>query len=78
MKELKRKSRAAKIDPSPYPKGWNRARVEAIINHYENQSDDEAIAEAEAAYRSTKSAMIQVPIGLVSQVEKLIARKRAS
>jgi hypothetical protein len=62
-------------DPSPYPPGWNRKRVQAIIDHYENQTDDEAIAEAEAAYEAVKTTMMQVPVELVPQVQKLIARR---
>ena len=69
-----RKSTSSKRDPSPYPRGWNRQRVGALIAHYENQTDEDAIAEAEAAYRALDSAMIQVPISLVAKVEKLIRR----
>ena len=62
-------------DPSPYPKGWNRKRVQSLIDHYENQSDDEAIAEAEAAYKNRQTAMIQVPLRLVPKVQKLLAKR---
>jgi len=65
---------ASKPDPNRYPKGWDRQRVGAVISHYENQSEDEAVAEDQAAFRSTNSTMIQVPAALVSKVEKLIAR----
>ena len=71
----KSKKPAARRDPSPYPKGWNRRRVEALIDHYENQSDDEAIAEVEAAYADGGSAMIQVPLELVPKVQKLLAKR---
>jgi hypothetical protein len=52
-------------DPNRYPKGWNRKGVQAVIAHYENQTDDQAIAEDQAAYHtpgSTKSA--QAPLGI--------------
>lgn len=71
----RRKPAAPRPDPSPYPKGWDRKRVEALIDHYENQSDDDAIAEAEAAYRDGQTAMIQVPLKLVPQVRKLLAKR---
>jgi hypothetical protein len=45
-----KKGRNSKPDPSPYPEGWNRSRTQALIDYYEQQPDDEAIAEAEAAY----------------------------
>ncbi len=62
-------------DPSPYPKGWDRKRVEALIDHYDNQTDDEAIAEAEAAYKSVTTTMMQIPVDLVPKVQKLIAKR---
>jgi hypothetical protein len=65
---------AVKKDPNRYPKGWNRQRVQAVIDHYENQTDDEAIAEAEAAYREPKTTMMQIPNELVPKVQKLIAK----
>jgi hypothetical protein len=73
-KNSTRRPLQGKGDPSPYPKGWNRKRVQALIDHYENQSDDDAIAEAEARYNSIESAMMQVPIALVPRVERLIAK----
>jgi len=71
----KRAKHKAKADPSPYPTGWNRKRVQALIDHYENQSDDEAIAEANAAYDAIKTTMIQIPVELVPQVQKLISKR---
>ena len=56
-------------DPHRYPKGWNRKRVEAVLAHYENQTEDEA------AYKDGAFAMIQVPIELVAAVQKLIAKR---
>lgn len=64
-----------KKDPNRYPKGWNRKKIETLIEHYESQSDDEAIAEAEAAYRKRQSSLIEVPIKLLPEVRKLIARR---
>jgi len=34
-----------------YPRGWDRRRAEAVAEYFDNQSDDAAIAEAEAALR---------------------------
>jgi hypothetical protein len=61
-------------DPSPFPKGWNRKRIEELIHYYENQSDDDAIAEAEAQYNDIDSTMMQIPLALVPKVERMIAR----
>ena len=34
-------------DPNKYPKGWNRKKVLDVIAHYENQTEAQAIEEAE-------------------------------
>jgi hypothetical protein len=67
--------KAQKKDPNRYPKGWDREKVQRVIAHYENQTDEEAIAEDEAAYRNPKTTMMQVPNELVPQVQRLIARR---
>ena len=36
-------------DRNKYPKGWNQKRVQKLIKHYENQTDEEAILEDEQA-----------------------------
>jgi hypothetical protein len=68
--------RNGKPDPNRYPKGWDRRRVEALTKHYDQQTDDDAIAEAEAAYKDVATTMIQVPVELVAQVQRLISRRR--
>jgi hypothetical protein len=52
-------------DRNRYPKGLDRRKVQAIIDHYEKQTDDQAVAEDEAAYRSVAITMIGVPVQLV-------------
>jgi hypothetical protein len=56
------------------PKGWDEKKLKQLISHYENQSEDEAVAEDEAAYRNTRLTMMAVPVELVPQVQKLIAK----
>jgi hypothetical protein len=63
-----------KKDPNQYPKGWNRKRVREVIAYYDRQTDQEAIAEAEAAYRARKSAWVQVPLKLLPQVRRILRR----
>jgi hypothetical protein len=62
-----------------FPAGWDEARVRDVLEHYENQTEDEAVAEDEAAFAS--STMMAVPPELVPEVRELIARfeeKKAS
>ena len=58
-----------------YPRGWNEARVQRVLEYYESQTDEEAAAEIEAGLNSTT---MEVPRALVPAVRELIAkRKRA-
>jgi len=59
-----------------FPKGWNEARVQAVLEHYESQTEDEAVAEDEAAFRRRDQAVVIVPKQLVPMVTKLIKQKR--
>jgi hypothetical protein len=63
-----------KKDPNRYPKGWNLRKVREVIEYYDHQSDEEAIAEAEAAYRKRTSAWVQVPLRLLPQVRRILAK----
>ena len=55
-----------------FPKGWNEARVHEVLDHYENQTEDEAVAEDEAAFRSRDQTVMVVPKTLVPAITKLI------
>ncbi len=46
-----------------------------IAAYYDNQSDADAIAEAEAQYNAIDSTMMQIPVRLVPAVQKLLAKK---
>jgi hypothetical protein len=78
---MKRKStktsrgKKARKDPNRYPRGWDARSIRALADHYENQSEDDAVAEDEAAYRSTLVTMMAIPVELVPQVQKLLAKR---
>jgi len=61
-----------------FPPGWNDARVQRVLDHYEAQADVEAVAEDEAAYRSTTTTVMKIPVKLVPAVRALLAKRRAS
>ena len=63
---------------SKYPDGWDQARVRRVLEHYEEQSDDEAVAEDEAAYEATTHTAMEVPVDLVPTIRELIAKRRTS
>jgi len=46
------------------------------LEHYEKQTEDEAVAEDEAAFESRTETVTQVPNELVPAVRELIAKHR--
>ena len=60
-----------------FPPGWDEERVRRLIEHYESQSGDGAVAEDEAALRDDQT-FIEVPKELIPEIRKLIARYRES
>lgn len=60
-----------------FPAGWDESRVQRVLEHYEAQSDDEAVAEDEAAFESPTHTAMEVPVDLVSEVRELIAKREA-
>jgi hypothetical protein len=66
-----------KMSGSKYPPGWDEERVRRVLDHYEAQSDEEAVAEDEAAYEATTHTVMDVPVELVPVIRELIAKRRA-
>ncbi len=58
-----------------YPRGWNEARVQRVLEYYDSQTDEEVAAEIEAGLKTTT---MEVPRALVLAVRELIARRRSS
>jgi len=65
------------VKQSKFPPGWDEQRVRQVIEHYEAQSDEEAVAEDEAAYESTTHTAMEIPVDLVPAVRELLANRRA-
>ena len=57
-----------------YPPGWSEERVRRVLEHYEVQSDEEAVAEDEAAFEAITHTVMEVPTDLVPAIRELIAR----
>ena len=60
-----------------FPPGWDEERVRQVPAHYENQSDDEAIAEDEVAYAKPVQPIMEIPTELVPAVRELLAKRQA-
>jgi hypothetical protein len=58
------------MNQSKYPDGWDEERVRRVLERYEVQSDEEAVAED-----ATTHTMMEVPVELVPVVRELIAKR---
>jgi len=65
-------------EQSQFPPGWDEARVRRLLEHYEAQSDEAAVAEDEAAFETTTHTAMEIPVDLVPAVRELIAKHRRS
>jgi hypothetical protein len=59
-----------------FPVGWNAARVRRVLEHYERQTKDEALAEDEAAFQPQGQTVMVVLKRLVPEITRLIERPR--
>ena len=48
------------IKQNKFPPGWDEERVQSVIAYYENQTEDEVIAEDEAASQNEFSMLMEV------------------
>ena len=60
---------------SKFPPGWDEERVRDVLAHYEAQTEEEAVAEDEAAFEDTSNTFIEIPNDLVPVVRTLIAKR---
>ena len=61
---------------STYPEGWDEGRVKRVLGHYESQSEEEAMAEDEAAFEAAGQTVMEIPTELVPKVRQLIAKHK--
>jgi hypothetical protein len=59
-----------------FPKDWDDARVQAVLEHYESQTEREAVAEDEAACCRRDQTTMVVPTRLVPTITKLITLQK--
>jgi hypothetical protein len=61
-----------------FPPGWNEKRVQKVIANYERQTEEEAVAEDEAAFQQPAQTVIEVPKELLPVIRDLIAKHKES
>ncbi|MGK7924467.1 MAG: hypothetical protein AB4290_04300 [Spirulina sp.] len=62
------------MNHNQFPKGWDEKRVQSVLSYYEEQTEDEAVAEDEAIFQNNSTTLMQIPIELVPMVRELIAK----
>ena len=60
-----------------FPDNWDEERVQSVIAYYKQQTEDEAVAEDEAAFAENLSTVIEVPQELLPTIRELIAKRAA-
>jgi hypothetical protein len=63
---------------SRFPRGWDEKRVNDVLAHYESQTEDEAVAEDEAASEAAGQTVMEIPTELVPKVRELIAKHKVA
>jgi hypothetical protein len=58
---------------SRFPPGWDEERVREVLAHYETQTEEEAVAEDEAAFEDSSQTLMAIPNELVPAVRELLA-----
>jgi hypothetical protein len=59
---------------SKFPPGWDEQRVQSVLAHYEDQTEEEAVAEDEAASEDQAQVTMEIPLELVPAVRELLAK----
>ena len=63
---------------SEFPPGWDAERVKRVLTQYESQSEEEAVAEDEAAFETLGHTVMEVPTEIVPAIRELIAKHKAA
>ncbi|HID87909.1 MAG TPA: hypothetical protein EYP55_11135 [Anaerolineae bacterium] len=61
-----------------FPPGWDEERVRRVLAHYETQTEEEAVAEDERAFKSRGRTVVEVPVELMPVIREIIAQHEAT
>jgi hypothetical protein len=76
MKKQAAASRTRRTKKQVFPRGWNEKRVRDVIAYYDRQTEDEEVAEYEAAMEIEGLTVMLVPTELIPEIRRLIRRRR--
>lgn len=78
MKKPGKKTKSSRAFRQKFPPGWDEERVRKVLAHCEGQSEEEAVAQDEAAYEAEGQTVMIVPTDLVPAIRRLLARRRGA
>lgn len=78
MKKKTAVSKPPRRQMQAIPRGWNEKRVRQAIDYYDSQSEDEELAEYEAAQKTEDMTLMLVPTKRVPDIRRLIGRRRGA
>jgi len=64
------------MSENKFPADWDEKKVRRVLAHYEEQTEEDALAEDEAGIQPSETVM-NVPHELVSKVRELIAKRQS-
>jgi hypothetical protein len=64
------------MSENKFPSGWDEERVRILLAHYEEQTEEDALAEDEAGVAPSETVM-SVPRDLVPKVREMIAKRQS-
>lgn len=71
-------NRGKKPRKADLPAGWTHDRVKDVAAHYEGQSEADALAEDEAAFKGRPETMVEIPHELLPRVRRLLAKHKSA
>jgi hypothetical protein len=71
---MKKPTKSANAVKQCFPPGGDEKKVREVLEHYENQTEEEALAEDEAAFSAEGQTVVVVPTELVPAILELLAR----
>jgi hypothetical protein len=78
MSDNPKRRKADRKTKQKFPPGWNERKVRAVIQHYEQLSDEQLAREIASAPEMPDETLMSVPAELVPAVQKLIAQHQKS
>lgn len=78
MKHQRKTGNRRMVAPQGFPPGWDEERVRKVLAHYENQTEEQALAEDEVAYDAKGQTVMIVPTELVPAIRQLLGKRKGA